>query len=147
MKRVLTALLLTTVLVMAASAAPHFRPRRPYLRYRPRRTAPHHSAKILKEVPWQLVVSGGMAVGGIVFAYKVADGIQQGLVEVAHTSPAEFTGAIGGVGGTVQTIAAVIVIAGVGYLVWRLARLRDWLPPKPPPKLQDNPEPDEGPPQ
>ena len=143
--RRLAAILLTAVLAVA-EAAPHPRPRprRPCPVRRPAHSAPCQSARFLKDVPWQLVVAGGAAVSGVVFAYKVADGIQQGTVEAARTSPADFAGALGGFGGTVHAVSAVIVLVASGYLAWRLARRRDRLPPEPP--RHDIANPSEGPP-
>ena len=141
MKRML-ALLLATVLSAAVCAAPH--PRRPLARHRKPRPAPH-PAQCLKHVPWQLVLAGGAAVSGVVFAYKVADGIQQGTVETARTNPEGFAEAIGGFGGTVRAICALIVVVCIGCLVWRLAPRwhRDHSPPER--RLQESPIQDDKP--
>ena len=92
-------------------------------------------------VPWQTIVAGGAAVSGVVFAYKVADGIQSGMAEAAKTSPDKFLDKCGGVGGTVQIASAVIVIVGIAYLAWRLA-----LHGKPPERRQLPPPSDQEPP-
>lgn len=72
-------------------------------------------------VPWQTIVAGGAAVSGVVFAYKVADGIQSGMSEAAKSAPDRFLDKCGGVGGTAQIASAIIVIVGIAYLAWRLA--------------------------
>ena len=43
----------------------------------------------IKDIPWQLVLAGGAAASGVVFAYKVGDGIQQGTIESARQAPIE----------------------------------------------------------
>ncbi len=127
MKRLLT-LLLATALSVTVCAAPH--PRRPLPRHRRPRPTPH-PPRCLKNVPWQLVLAGGAAVSGVVFAYKVSDGIQQGTVETARANPEGFAEAIGGFGGTVRAVCALIVVVCIGCLAWRLAprRHRDHSPP------------------
>ena len=136
MKR-LAAFLLAFSLALTVSAVP--RPRRPPPRHRRPRPAPS-PARHLKEVPWQSILAGGAAVSGIVFAYKVADGIQQGTVETARASPESFAEAVAGFGGTVRVVAALVVTAGAGYLAWRLARRRDRPQPDQPPRPASDPD-------
>ncbi|MBR4675462.1 MAG: hypothetical protein IKP00_13430 [Victivallales bacterium] len=115
MKRCLAVLLIVFSAQLLAVHAPRLRPRcrtRPVERHGPRR---------MPSVPWQTIVAGGAAVSGVVFAYKVAEGIQSGMEEAARESPDRFLDRCGGIGGTVQIASAVIVIAGIAYLAWRLA--------------------------
>ena len=115
MNRLLTILLLTLSMPLMATHP---------LRIPPRRipkTLKSHRPMRIPTVPWQTIVAGGAAVSGVVFAYKVADGIQSGMAEAAKESPERFLDKCGGVGGTVQIASAVIVIAGIAYLAWRLA--------------------------
>ena len=85
MKRTLLTILALSMLSMQLDAAPFPRPR-PRLahRYHPHsRFRPSTVVKSISQVPWQTVLAGGAAVSGVVFAYKVADGIQTGAVEAA----------------------------------------------------------------
>ena len=135
MKRHLTILLL---LLSASLMAAH--PLRIHPRRIPKPMKSHRPMRI-PTVPWQTIVAGGAAVSGVVFAYKVADGIQSGMAEAAKESPERFLDKCGGVGGTVQIASAVIVIVGIAYLAWRLA-----LHGKPPERRQLPPPPDHEPP-
>ena len=114
MNRLLTILLVLSMPLMAAHP----------LRIPPRRIpkpSGHHRPMRIPIVPWQTIVAGGAAVSGVVFAYKVADGIQSGMVEAAKSTPDRFLDKCGGVGGTAQIASAIIVIVGIAYLAWRLA--------------------------
>ena len=114
MNRLLTILLVLSMPLMAAHP----------LRIPPRRIpkpSGHHRPMRIPIVPWQTIVAGGAAVSGVVFAYKVADGIQSGMVEAAKSAPDRFLDKCGGIGGTAQIASAIIVIVGIAYLAWRLA--------------------------
>ena len=70
------------------------------------------------------MLAGGTAVSGIVFAYKVADGIQTGTVEAARSSPETFLKNGKDVIGTLKAAVILAVVSITGFLGWRLARHR-----------------------
>ena len=51
--------------------------------YRPCRRAPHKTRQRYK-VSWKQIAAGGGAVGTVVAAYKVSDGVQQGMKHAAE---------------------------------------------------------------
>ena len=125
MKRLL-AFLIASALSMQLGASPH-------ARLHPRMLSNYHSyhgrkpsplARSICKLPWQLVVAGGAAVSGVVFAYKVADGIQQGTVESARSSPEAFINKGMDVMGTMKAIVLIAVVLVVVFVDWRLARNR-----------------------
>lgn len=123
MKRLLS-FLIVSALSMQLVASPHARPH-------PRMWINHHSyhgrkpsplARSIIRLPWQMVVAGGAAVSGVVFAYKVADGIQQGTVESARSSPEAFINKGMDVMETMKAIVLIAVIITAVFIGWRLAR-------------------------
>ena len=75
-------------------------------------------------MPWQTVLAGGAAASGIVFAYKVADGIQTGTVEAARSSPENFLKSGKDVIGILKTAVILTMASITGFMGWRLARHR-----------------------
>ncbi len=84
------------------------------------RPSPHVRRFRVHHLPWQTIVAGGLTAGGVVFAYKVSDGIQKGTVEAARSAPDRFIGRCSGVSGTMQAACAVCVLIAIGYLAWRV---------------------------
>lgn len=78
----------------------------------------------ISQIPWQTILAGGAAASGIVFAYKVADGIQTGTVEAARSSPETFLKNGGDTIGTMKAAALLAVVSITGFIGWRLARHR-----------------------
>lgn len=78
------------------------------------------------KIPWQLVVAGGAAASGIVFAYKVGDGIQRKAAG-ATGDVQNGTQSNGGCD-TAQLICAVCALFATGYLIWRIGYRRRPLP-------------------
>ena len=70
------------------------------------------------------MLAGGTAVSGIVFAYKVADGIQTATVEAARSSPETFLKNGKDVIGTLKIVTILAMISFTSFLGWRLARHR-----------------------
>ena len=110
MKTFLIALL--SLLSMELVAAPHPRPRR--------HPHPHHRSGTyrLHKVPWQTIVAGGAAVSGIVFAYKVGNGIEQGTIESAKAAPEAFIEKSNGFGSTLRIAGGVTVLIAIVY-IWK----------------------------
>ncbi len=61
---------------------------------------------------------------GVIFAYKVADGIQQGTVEAARTSPETFIRKETDIVENTKAVVLVAMIFAAGFGGWRLARKR-----------------------
>ncbi len=124
MKRMLPMLLALSFLSMQLDAAPRIKPHphTPYRHHPYRRHQPSPIVKSISRMPWQTVAAGGAAVSGVIFAYKVADGIQQGTVEAARSSPEAFMQKGTNAMDTVKTavLIGVVVIAVIVGL--RLAR-------------------------
>ncbi len=111
-------IILTAILCLSAPLLAAPRPR-------PQHRRPHGHRLRVPHVPWQTILAGGAAAGGVVFAYKVADGIQKGTMEAARSAPETFIGKCGGVPGTMQAASAVCVLVAIGYLAWRVGSRPD----------------------
>lgn len=119
MKRIIL-FLMASVIIAELIAVPLPRPRPRMPRRIPSRPRPNPVGKAISRVPWQTVLAGGAAASGIVFAYKVADGIQKGTVEAAKKAPENFIDRCTGISGTMQAVCAACVLIALAYLVWRL---------------------------
>jgi len=120
MTRIISIILMSLMsLELAATPIPRPRPR-PLRRIRYHHSRPNPVGKAISRVPWQTVLAGGAAASGIVFAYKVADGIQKSTVEAADREPGLFLDKLGGFNGTMQAICAASILIVVAYLVWRI---------------------------
>ena len=71
------------ILCIVASASTHQYPRTRYHASAPRKTS--------LSVPWKTVVAGGAAAGTVIAAYKVSDGIEDGIKTVAKEKPEVVT--------------------------------------------------------
>ena len=74
-------ILLAALMSVVSSATPH------YHRTRPRVPT---ARKIVRAVPWKTVLAGGAAAGTIIAAYKVSDGVEEGIKTVAKEKPEVF---------------------------------------------------------
>ena len=114
-------IILLSLMSLELAAVPLPRPRpRPPRRVHYRRPRPNPVGKAISRVPWQTVLAGGAAASGIVFAYKVSDGIQKGTMEAAGKEPGMFLEKLGGITGTMQIICAVCVLVAIAYFLWRV---------------------------
>lgn len=118
--------LIVLALSMQLSATPKARPHpyRSHQHHPHSRFHPPATARPISRMPWQTVLAGGAATSGIVFAYKVADGIQTGTVEAARSSPETFLKSGKDVIGTLKTATILVVVSITGFMGWRLARHR-----------------------
>ena len=100
-------------------AAPHIKPHIQHPKHAPfiHRNIPFPT---IKDIPWQLVLAGGAAASGIVFAYKVGDGIQQGMIESARQAPEAFMDKSSGIGKTIMLAVAIGISGSIAYLTWNL---------------------------
>ncbi len=74
--------LLLALLCLVASASTHQYPRTRH------RVAMPHKTEIV--VPWKTVAAGGAAAGTVIAAYKVSDGVEEGIKTVAKEKPEVF---------------------------------------------------------
>ena len=125
MKRIII-LIILPAFFMQLFAAPHARPstRGKHVFHHRRHSPPCTLTKSICRIPWQTVAAGGAAVSGVIFAYKVADGIQQGTVEAARSSPEAFINKGANALNTVKTAILIGVACIVAIVGWRLARNR-----------------------
>ena len=110
MKLILAALL--SALTLTASAAPH-RVHRPRVRHRPVKTV-----EVVRKVPWQTVAAGGVAAGTVIAAYKISDGVEDGLKTVAEEKPEAFTDSLSVLTWPLHW-AVLIALLCSGYFIWR----------------------------
>ena len=75
--------LLLALLCVVVSASSHNYPRTRHHVSAPRKTA--------LSVPWKTVAAGGAAAGTVIAAYKVSDGIEDGIKTVAKEKPEVVT--------------------------------------------------------
>jgi hypothetical protein len=126
MKRTLLIILALSLLSIQLDAAPCIKPRphTPRRHHLHRRFQPSPIVKSISQIPWQTVAAGGAAVSGVLFAYKVADGIQTGTIEAARSSPDAFIQKGANAMETVKALGLIGVFSFIGLVVWRLARQR-----------------------
>ena len=110
MKLILAAIL--SALSIIASAAPH-RVHRPRVRHRPVKTI-----EVVRKIPWQTVAAGGVAAGTVIAAYKISDGVEDGLKTVAEEKPEAFTDSLSVLAWPLRW-AILIALLCSGYFVWR----------------------------
>ena len=75
--------LLLALLCIVVSASSHNYPRTRYRASTPRKT--------VLSVPWKTVAAGGAAVGTVIAAYKVSNGVEEGMKIAAKEKPEAFT--------------------------------------------------------
>ena len=84
---------------------------------------PHRRVSTLRKteivVPWKTVAAGGAAAGTVVAAYKVSDGVEDGIKTVAKEKPEVFADSL-----SVLTLpirwAALVLFFLVYYWIWRI---------------------------
>lgn len=103
--------ILFALLTVAASAAPR---RLPHSRLRYRSTP---MVEIVRQVPWQTVAAGGAAAGTVVAAYKISDGVEDGLKTVAAENPEVFHDSLSVLTWPLRW-AVLIALLGSGCYIW-----------------------------
>ena len=98
-------------LTLIASAAPH-------RVHRPRRHRPVKTLEVVRKVPWQTVAAGGVAAGTVIAAYKISDGVEDGLKTVAQEKPEAFTDSLSVLTWPLRW-AVLIALLCSGYFIWR----------------------------
>ena len=110
MKLLIAAIL--SALTLIASATPH-RVHRVKPRHRPVKTL-----EVVRKVPWQTVAAGGVAAGTVIAAYKISDGVEDGLKKVAQEKPEAFTDSLSVLPWPFRW-AVLIALLCSGYFIWR----------------------------
>ena len=103
--------LLLTILCIVASASPHQYPRTRHRVATPRKT------EIV--VPWKTVAAGGAAAGTVIAAYKVSDGVEEGIKTVAKEKPEVFADTLSVLTWPIR-LAALAAFLLVYYWIWRV---------------------------
>ena len=103
--------LLLDLLCVVASASTH-----QYPRTRHRVAMPHKTEVV---VPWKTVAAGGAAAGTVIAAYKVSDGVEEGIKTVAKEKPEVFADTLSVLTWPIR-LAALAVFLLVYYWIWRV---------------------------
>ena len=109
MKLLIVAIL--SALTLIASATPHWK-------HLPRRQRPARAMEVVRKVPWQTVAAGGVAAGTVIAAYKISDGVEDGLKTVAEEKPEAFTDSLSVLTWPLRW-AVLIALLCSGYFIWR----------------------------
>ena len=93
---------------------------------------PSQPLRLIREIPWQNIAAGGAAAGTVVAAYKLSNGMEEGLLTVAKENPEAFIGRFTWFPTVLGAIKLLAVLAAVGGAVWLLRKrlmcgLRVWL--------------------
>ena len=70
-------------------------------------------------VPWKTVAAGGAAAGTIIAAYKVSDGVEEGIKTVAKEKPEVFADTLSVLTWPIRWAALVLFLL-VYYWIWRI---------------------------
>jgi hypothetical protein len=74
--------------------------------------------EVVRKVPWQTVAAGGVAAGTVIAAYKISDGVEDGLKTVAQEKPEAFTDSLSVLTWPFRW-AVLIALLCSGYFIWR----------------------------
>lgn len=102
-------IIIAVLLSVVSSAAPH------YHRTRPRVPT---ARRIIRAVPWKTVIAGGAAAGTVIAAYKISNGVEDGIKTVAKEKPEVISDAISAVDWFIR-LTVLLLVAGAGYLLGR----------------------------
>ena len=102
-------ILIAVLLSVVSSAAPH------YHRTRPRVPT---ARRIIRAVPWKTVIAGGAAAGTVIAAYKISNGVEDGIKTVAKEKPEVISDAISAVDWFIR-LSVLLLVAGSGYVLGR----------------------------
>ena len=110
MKRILFIVLLLCTLI--SEAVPP---------YRSCRRVPHKTRQMYK-ISWRQIAATGGAAGTIIAAYKVSDGVQQGMKCVAEKNPEQFIGLLGRLTLPFRFVLWCISLAGGAWIALKMYR-------------------------
>lgn len=111
----LLALFLAVLSVVAFSATPNVH--RPH-----RRVSAPRKTQIV--VPWKTVAAGGAAAGTIIAAYKVSDGVEDGIKTVAKEKPEVFADTLSVLTWPIRWAAFVLFLISGCWIAKRLLELK-----------------------
>ena len=117
MKTCLAVLMMALALTVALAAPQHH-----HHRIR-RHHSSHRISRIHDPVSWKTIAAGGAAAGTLVAAYKISDGVEEGMKTVAREKPEVFADILTPFAWPLH----VITVAGliyVGYRIWRWHKTR-----------------------
>ena len=103
-------LFLAVLSVVAFAATPNIH--RPH-----RRVSTPRKTEIV--VPWKSVAAGGAAAGTVIAAYKVSDGVEEGIKTVAKEKPEVFADTLSVLTWPIRC-ALLAVFLLVYYWIWRI---------------------------
>ena len=108
-------LFLAVLSVVAFSATPNVH--RPH-----RRVSTPHKTEIV--VPWKAVAAGGAAAGTVVAAYKISDGVEDGIKTVAKEKPEVFADTLSVLTWPVRWAAFVLFLLSGCWIAKKLLELK-----------------------
>ena len=111
----LLALFLSLLSVVAYSATPNIH--RPH-----RRVSAPRKTQIV--VPWKTVAAGGAAAGTVIAAYKVSDGVEDGIRTVAKEKPEVFADTLSVLNWPVRWAAFVLFLLSGCWIAKKLLELK-----------------------
>ena len=114
MKSLLT--LLLALLCVVASASVHQYPRTRYRASMPRTT--------VLPMPWKTVAAGGAAAGTVIAAYKVSDGIEDGIKTVAKEKPEVFADTLSVLTWPIRWAAFVLFLLSGCWIAKKLLEIK-----------------------
>ena len=103
-------ILFLAIITAFASAAPIRRPFRKPLK--PARVETKHP------VSWKTIAAGGAAAGTVVAAYKIGNGVEEGMATAAKEAPVAFLSSIT-LSSLFVPLIAVVGIPVVGFFIWQ----------------------------
>ena len=111
----LVALFLALVSVVTFAATPNIH--RPH-----RRVSTPHKTEIV--VPWKTVAAGGAAAGTVVAAYKISDGVEDGIKTVAKEKPEVFADTLSVLTWPIRWAAFVLFLLSGCWIAKKLLELK-----------------------
>ena len=111
----LLAIFLALLSVVAYSATPNIH--RPH-----RRVSAPRKTQIV--VPWKAVAAGGAAAGTVIAAYKVSDGVEEGIKTVAKEKPEVFADTLSVLTRPVRWAAFVLFLLSGCWITKKLLELK-----------------------
>ena len=103
--------LLLAIVTAFVSAAPMRRPFRKPLK-------PARVVETTHPVSWKTIAAGGAAATGVVAAYKIGSGVEDGLSTAAKEAPVAFLSSIT-LSSLFIPLIAVVGIPVVGFFIWQ----------------------------
>ena len=89
---------------------------------------PHHRVPTPRKtaivVPWKTVAAGGAAAGTIIAAYKVSDGVEEGIKTVAKEKPEVFADTLSVLTWPIRWAAFVLFLLSGCWIAKRLLELK-----------------------